>query len=419
MESKKIIAIIVCCVAMIGRSGAQGFSIELDGGLQGTQYQLPDGQNQLLPGGSLGLLYTFRLGSRWGLITGIMGGVYRTQASLPDGAVFTNYQIDDEGSAFQYSMKTEGYKETQQFFAAGVPLLLQYHTAGAGTQWYFNGGGKVLLPSSANVQITARQLSLSGYYPDYNLDVSNLPQHGFGTVNNWTASTSTELKPAAALSASTGLSFRLSRGTRLYTGVYAEYGLTDLKARNDSLPLVTYSPSGVSGIQASGVLNMQNAGQVKLLSFGLQVRLSFGAQKSAARPKARKVPPSSKEPLSSGVAEVSDEDAKFTEQAVVFGVIGETVLPDIQKAHLDEVAAILLQHPHLRISIEGHICNSGTETEDPDVASARAKAVARYLRSKGIARSRMDVSALSQSDPVLPENPAANFQKRRVAIKLE
>jgi outer membrane protein OmpA-like peptidoglycan-associated protein len=419
METKKIIVIIVCCAALIGRSEAQGFSIELDGGLQGTQYQLPNGQNQLLPGGSLGLLYTFRLGSRWGLITGIMGSVYRTQASLPDGAVFTNYQVDDEGSAFQYSMKTQGYKETQQFFTAGVPLLLQYHTAGAGTQWYFNGGGKVLFPSSASINITAQQLSLSGYYPDYNLNISNLPQHGFGTINNWTASTTTELKPAAALSAATGLSFKLSRGTRLYTGLYAEYGLTDLKARSDSLPLVTYNSSGVNGIQASGVLNMQNAGQVKLLSFGLQVRLSFGAQKTAARPGERKKPSSTKEPSSPGAADVSDEDAKFTEQPVVFGVIGETVLPDIQKAHLDEVADILLQHPHLRISIEGHICNSGTETEDPDVAMARAKAVARYLRSKGIARSRMAVSALSQSDPVLPDNPAANFQKRRVVITLE
>jgi hypothetical protein len=31
----------------------------------------------------------------------------------------------------------------------------------------------------------------------------------------------------------------------------------------------------------------------------------------------------------------------------------------------------------------------------------------------------MAVSALSQSDPVLPDNPAANFQKRRVVITLE
>ena len=95
----------------------------MDGGLQGTHYQLQNGATQLRPGGSLSLLYTFRLGSQWGLITGISGGLYRTQATFPDGTAFSNYQVDDEGSAFQYGMKTSGYKETQQFFAAGVPVL--------------------------------------------------------------------------------------------------------------------------------------------------------------------------------------------------------------------------------------------------------------------------------------------------------
>ena len=206
---RRAIAVAVCCVAIITQARAQGLTIELDGGLQGTQYQLLNGQNKLLPAGSLGLLYTFELGRNWGLITGITGGVYRTQATLPNGTIFSNYQVDDEGSAFHYSMKTEGYKETQQFLAAGVPLLLQFHTAGAGTQWYFNGGGKVMFPSSDNAAISAQQLNLSGYYPDYNVTLSNLPQHGFGTITNWKASTTAVLKPAAAFIAATGLSFGL------------------------------------------------------------------------------------------------------------------------------------------------------------------------------------------------------------------
>jgi OmpA-OmpF porin, OOP family len=78
-----------------------------------------------------------------------------------------------------------------------------------------------------------------------------------------------------------------------------------------------------------------------------------------------------------------------------------------------------MQHPNLRISIVGHICNSGTETEDPKIGAARAEAVARYLKSKGVGRSRMDIGATSESDPVLPNNPAANYQNRRVVISLE
>jgi OOP family OmpA-OmpF porin len=426
------IAVAVCCFAIITQAGAQGLTIELDGGLQGTQYPLLNGQNKLLPAGSLGLLYTFELGRNWGLITGITGGVYRTQATLPNGTTFSNYQVDDEGSAFNYSMKTEGYKETQQFLAAGVPLLLQFHTAGAGTQWYFNGGGKVVLPSSDNAAISAQQLNLSGYYPDYNVTLSNLPQHGFGTITNWKASTSAVLKPAAALIAATGLSFGLSHSTRLYTGLYAEYGLTNLKSGSDSMPLVTYNPTGITAIKASGILNMQNAGQMKVLSFGLQVRISFGGArtKPPARPAKKPEspnapnptnpsnPPNAPNPPNPADSLLSDDEADTIERPVIFGVIDETALPEIQKAHLDQVAGIMLRYSSIRISVVGHICNSGTEVEKTKVGMARARAVARYLESKGVDRRRIDISAVDKSDPVESFNLNANFQKRRAAITI-
>jgi OOP family OmpA-OmpF porin len=414
---RRAIGVALFCAASGTQAGAQGLTIELDCGLQGTQYTLLNGQDKPLPAGSLGLLYTFALGRSWGLITGITGGVYRTQASLPNGTTFKNYQIDDEGSAFQYSMKTVGYKETQQFLAAGVPLQLQFHTAGPGTQWYFNGGGKFIFPSGANVTITAQQLTLSGYYPDYNVNVSNLPQHGFGSITNWKASNTVVLKPAAALTAATGVSFNLSSGTRLYTGLYAEYGLTDLKSGNDSMPFVTYSPSGISAIKASGVLNMQNAGPVKLLAFGLQIRLSFGAAK--ARPAARhSTETESHKPTNPADTLLSDDEADTIERPVVFGVIDETALPEIQKAHLDQVAGILLRYPGIRISVVGHICNSGSETEKTKVGMARARAVAHYLETKGIDRSRMDVSAVDKSDPVEPFDLNANFRTRRAVITI-
>ncbi len=280
------IGIALFSAAILPQAGAQGLTIGLDGGWQGTQYTLLNGRNKPLPAGSVALLYTFGLGGNWGLITGITAGVYRTQATLPNGTSFSYYQIDDEGSAFQYGMKTRGYAETQQFLAAGVPLQIQFHTTGPASQWYINAGGKFIFPSSDNVTITAQQLTLSGYYPDYDINVSNVPQHGFGTINNWKASTTAVLRPSAALTAATGLSFLLSPGTRLYTGLYAEYGLTDLKSKSDSMPFVTYSPTGITAIKASGVLNTQNAGPMKMFAIGVQVRLSFGAAKTkhVARP---------------------------------------------------------------------------------------------------------------------------------------
>lgn len=87
--------------------------------------------------------------------------------------------------------------------------------------------------------------------------------------------------------------------------------------------------------------------------------------------------------------------------------------------HLDDVAELLKQHPKIRVSLVGHICNSEMETEEPKVGLTRAKAVAAYLQGKGIDRKRMDISSIDISDPVEPNNPGANYQKRRVVINLE
>src|SRR5215471_18627134 len=276
MVVKKIRAV-VFLIAIALQANSQELGIELDGGLQGMHYSIQNGQTKVLPGGSLGLNYTFKLSSQWGLLTGITGGLYRTEATLQDGRTFSYNQVDDVGSAFQYNLKFTGYKETQQFFAAGIPLLLQYHSVGTKRQWYFNVGGKIFIPFNSSVQISAQQLNVSGFYPDYNIAVSNLPQHGFGTINDWKGSTTSDLKPAAALSAAGGMIFRISPTSRLYTGLYVDYGLTDLVQKNDSVPLATYSSHGINEVEPNGVLNMANASPAKLLSFGIQVRLSFGS----------------------------------------------------------------------------------------------------------------------------------------------
>ena len=468
---RKIVILAVSLAAISAKSDAQGLGIELDGGLQGMQYKLPGGHSTALPGGSLGLTYTFRVNSQWGVRTGILGSIYRTQASLKDGT-YSSGQVDDGGSAFNYNIKATGYKETQQFYAATIPLLLHFHTGGAGLEWYFDGGGKFIFPFNTSIQASARQLSLAGYYPNFHIVVSNLPQHGFGTVNGWHAGSNTGLKPAGALSAGTGISFAISRHTRIYTGVYVDYGLTDLREKSDSMPLVTYSTAGISHVKANGAMHLPNSGAATLLSFGVQVRLSFGSatspgrrkrtqrhetdslrQASAAVSPAKNSPPRAAEPVSrvpaslppakdstvaeAGATAVSTDNisldslirrdevqsakrsqAERSRRNVVFGIIGETAIPDMQKAKLDELVSLLQDHPDLRLSIEGHFCDSLMQMENSQTAETRMKAVVKYLENKGISRRRMDIGYLKKSDPVLSYDPAANYRNRRVAIHI-
>jgi outer membrane protein OmpA-like peptidoglycan-associated protein len=83
------------------------------------------------------------------------------------------------------------------------------------------------------------------------------------------------------------------------------------------------------------------------------------------------------------------------------------------------VANILKQYPDIRISITGHTCNSDKETENIQTGIARATAVALYLRSKGIDRSRIDISSDSESHEYLSYDPAANYRNRKAVITVE
>lgn len=413
----KIIGAAVCLTFFMTPAGAQELGIGLSGGLQGMNYPLANGQSKPVPGGSLGVSYTFLLSGRWGILTGIGAGLYRTQATLRDGR-FTYDEVDQAGSAFEYNVKTTGYKEIQHFFAAGIPLLLQYHTVGAGPQWYIDGGAKVFLPFGTGAAVSAQQMSLSAYYPDLNLEVSNLPQHGFGSVNNWKGDAGFTLKPAVALSGASGVSFGIAPGRRLYTGVYVDIGLTDIKGKNDSMPLVTYSSTGVGGARANGVMNMTNAGAAKLFAVGLQVRLTLGPSK--AKPVRRyKTPPPHQDSVSKPApSALSEDELQLIQTPVVFGVVGGTLIPELQREHLDQVIEVMKQHPELRISIVGHICNGGAESEDKKVGLARAVAIQRYLQSNGINRKsrRIDVGVAAESDTEDPNDPAANYWKRRAEI---
>lgn len=444
MMTNKIIYLGICLSVFCVRASAQEFGVEVNGGMQGLHYD----QGKLKPGGSLGLNYTFPLGTHFGLLTGIQAGYYNAKATVKDGTQFSSYAVDDQGSAFQYKVTATGYKETQHFLAAGIPVMIQYHTEG-NTQWYIAAGGKVLVPFSGATKASAQQLVLSGYYPDVNVELKDLPQHGFGTVNNWQSKTTNDLKPAATASLATGFRFELSEKLHLYTGLFIDYGVNDL--RKDATPatsIVAYSPASISNVQGTGVMPMSE--HAKLLAYGIQVRLGFGGNNKkqrrskpveAAPAPPAPVPPApapatpAPAPVATAPAPAPVAPAPVTappataptvaEAAVVaapvtFGQLGKITVPESLVPHLDSVAAILQQYPNLRVSIVGHTCDIGTQKENQRVGMARAKAVAHYLHNKGIADSRMDISTVGESDPALPNTSEHNRRvNRRVVVTIE
>ncbi|NIG53602.1 OmpA family protein [Chitinophaga sp. Cy-1792] len=437
----------VCVGLMIISTAAkaQEFGIGLSGGLQGLQYKAAGQNSKIQPGGILDIGYTFPLGKKINLISGITIGNYVTKISLGDGQTLSAYQIDDAGSAFRFDVTPTGYTEKQKFLAAGIPVLLQYHTLGK-TQWYINAGAKLLFPFSVKYDASANQLVLSGYYPDYNVELHDLPQHGFGTVSNWKSNGGLTLKPAVTLSAATGFSFALSN-LRLYTGLYMDYGLNDIHEKATDGALVAYSPTSITDVKGNSVLKLNSVDNARLVSFGLQVKLGIPSRRtikieSSSGPGCTVVPPPApvkdtivmvKQPEAVHVVkeeqkmlpapvkkEITPAEVAVINRPMAFGKLGQIEVPDGAKERLDSVANILSSYPDVNILIIGHTCDIGSQATNLKVGEARAKAAAAYLISKGVAASRIETKSEGEAHPLVPNTSEENRRKnRRVTIVLQ
>jgi len=259
---------------------AQQISILANAGMQGLSYKINDGNNKLKIGGRIGVGYTYFLNYHLAIITGLELGAYSNKTTLND-AVYTSDEIDTEGELFEFRVKTKGYKEENKFNAISIPLMLQYRTIGD-TQFYFNGGGRVFLPFGQKSNININQLQLTGYYADVNAELSDIPNHGFETFDNWKSTSKTKLNTAFALSAETGLSFELDDNIRLYTGIYIDYGLNDMQKKEQikkDVPLINYNDNGYSDRQLNSVLKTNRISEsAKLMAYGIQLKLEFGSR---------------------------------------------------------------------------------------------------------------------------------------------
>ncbi|WP_313383402.1 OmpA family protein [Chishuiella sp.] len=432
---KKKQFILVLTIALIGNTvQAQEWSVNFNAGPQGVDYNVYNGKTTLKIGGKVGVGYNYFLHSNWSVVTGVEFSFFRNTIRLNDKIIRT-YQVDSEGDAFEYRVQTKGYQEKNRFYGVSIPLMVQYHTNGT-TQLYINAGGKVVFPFSQKSTINVNEIKTSGYYEDFNVELTNLPQHGFGTLTDWKAKNSTKLKTGFTLSAETGVSFKLSEKVRLYTGVYLDYGLNDMvKPVSTNSSLVNYEAEKMTQL-ANGVLGSSNMiNQSKLLAYGIQVRFGFGKPKTQPFPLLsiekvsieEEVSPSvieqQKEPIKEETSELkplSDSDKKELEKLIIFDKIGVTTISVDLQQQLSRVAEILKKHDWQSIQITGHTCDIGTEEKNIQVGMQRAQAVSNYLIDKGIPTEKIEIFSKGKTSPIYPNTNNTNRQKnRRVEIDLK
>ncbi|ALJ01154.1 hypothetical protein DC20_02950 [Rufibacter tibetensis] len=99
---------------------------------------------------------------------------------------------------------------------------------------------------------------------------------------------------------------------------------------------------------------------------------------------------------------------------------GKAEIKDAMKPMLDRIVLFLVDHPQVRLSIEGHTDSSGDPNANIELSQWRAVSIQRYLEQKGnLAQGRIDAIGKGSSEPIKPEvtleDRAVN---RRVEFKL-
>lgn len=97
---------------------------------------------------------------------------------------------------------------------------------------------------------------------------------------------------------------------------------------------------------------------------------------------------------------------------VLFGFDKSDLTPTAQ-TNIQQLATILNKYPDTYVRVEGHTDTTGTDAYNNALSERRATAVANYLKTQGVAASRVQTFWYGSKQPVVPNNSDANRAKNR------
>jgi outer membrane protein OmpA-like peptidoglycan-associated protein len=95
---------------------------------------------------------------------------------------------------------------------------------------------------------------------------------------------------------------------------------------------------------------------------------------------------------------------------------GKSTIKSESYADLDKLAAILIAHPEVKASIEGHTDSQGDNTMNLNLSKARAKAAKDYLIKKGVKADHLSSEGFGETKPVADNGTSAGRAKNRRVI---
>ncbi len=269
--NKQILIIVLGIILPFNNVKSQEISLDMGTSFGvGLNYPQEFTESSLKPEVSLGASFVYKFTSKWALVTGVQFGRLHSTINIKKATIIRN-SVDDRNNAFELIMSSKNFTQEHRQHYYKIPLLAQYTFSLSKTTKLYGALGcsfyRFLTQSS---KVTASSISVSGYYPNLNIEVKNIPNHGFGTLKNVSEEVTTAFDGFTALSIELG--FRWNIKTDFYLGVFLDYGLTDIY-KEQELPTIHRGQS-LNG-KIFKLKQLSNSNAPKFLNFGLKLRVGL------------------------------------------------------------------------------------------------------------------------------------------------
>lgn len=268
-----ITALLAACFNSFGQDKKHEFSIYAGGPFS---FIKSTSAGETVPGNGInaGIRYSYYLSEGLSLGIGVEYQTYNSDLKYSYTAGQYN-SVDGENEAFQFRYKATNLREEQKLGYINVPIGIQFETPGT-TKLYVAAGAKVGFASSGTYESTIGNLTTSGYYPQYNVELFNPAFAGFANTNNvQTPKQDLDTKTSYSATFETGLKQQIGSKNSIYIGVYLDYGLNNIYDKSENKNLVQYNPEQPVQFKYNSVFDSGLARDMRLVSYGLKLRIAM------------------------------------------------------------------------------------------------------------------------------------------------
>ncbi len=241
-------------------------------GLSTLRYDFSQGSRDNGLGGYVGLGYSYNFHYNWAMVTGLEFEFSGASASS-DGIDYT-YSITptypQAGYDFLYRTRGENFEETHRVVYMNIPLMLRGRYEIGEHFLYGAAGLRLGLPISSSHSGSIRNAVTTGY-SEYSQQVhSNEPENGFSTYATLNSSGNLDLKAYLSLALEVGAEWSVTQGCKLYSGLYFNYGFTNISA-DTKQPLLGYQSGTMPKLNSVTAV----VDKVRIMSFGVTLRFAM------------------------------------------------------------------------------------------------------------------------------------------------